>query len=228
MPVFKVDGLSLGPYDHTFVSFASDSDLAAQVEKFVILPANGHAAVTFFLVHSGFVLTISMSRTKWGSGSSDMAATLCAYASKRVFRLWPMIIVSCLLAFTYQMAGHKVASPLHSTWYAGFFSTPTDVSDLLHNVASQRFNLVPFLWSLLVETYGSILMPLFYFLGRRNITTYLLIIAFYLASWAIPYGAYVLINGWTLSALSTALYSASWSGLWPRSSAMIFQIDRRR
>ncbi|ENN84234.1 hypothetical protein RHSP_76892 [Rhizobium freirei PRF 81] len=203
MLVFKVDGLSFGPYDHTFLWFASDAGIAAQLEKWTVMLANGHAAVTFFLVHSGFVLALSMSRMTWGSSLPDGATALIAYAAKRIFRLWPMIIVSCVLAFAYQFAGHKVASPTHSTWYSAFFTSLTDFSDLLHNIALQRFNLVPFLWSLLVETYGSILMPLFYFLGRRTFTTYLLLVAFYLLSWAVPSDAYVIVNGWTFSALST-------------------------
>ncbi len=204
MLVFKVDGLSFGPYDHTFLSFASDAGVSAHIEKFVVLLANGHAAVTFFLVHSGFVLALSMSRMSWGSGHQGKVTALVAYAAKRIFRLWPMIIVSCVLAFGYQLIGHKVASSSHSTWYAAFFTSPTDVSDLLHNIALQQFNLVPFLWSLLVETYGSILMPLFYFLGRRIFTTYLLLVVFYLLAWAIPPNAFILVNGWTFAALSTA------------------------
>lgn len=60
--VFRVEGLSHARYDYTFLSFASDAGIAAQFETWIVLVTNGHAAVTFFFVHSGFVLALSMSR----------------------------------------------------------------------------------------------------------------------------------------------------------------------
>ena len=39
------------------------------INKLVDFISNGNAAVTFFFVHSGFVLSLSLERSGWGKGA---------------------------------------------------------------------------------------------------------------------------------------------------------------
>jgi peptidoglycan/LPS O-acetylase OafA/YrhL len=202
MLVFKVDGLSFGPYDFHFLGFAAGAGLSAQFEKLIVLLTNGHAAVTFFLVHSGFVLAISISRLRWGSGFTDISLATLAYFAKRFFRLWPMIVACCVMAFLYQEWGYLPQGPAFSDWFNQFFRQPTGFEDLVRNIGLQRVNLVPVLWSLVIETYGSILMPLFVLMGRRVITSYLMLVVFYFLHVALPDGFVVNVGGWLFSYLT--------------------------
>lgn len=162
------------------------TDLASTIRQWILYLTNGGAAVIFFFVHSGFVLTLAFSRSGVETPSANIPVILLGYYVKRIFRLWPMIIVSCLLMFVVQKAGYGAAQgAAFSDWFMSHLSKPTGFNNFKHNILLQEFNLNPFLWSLGIEVWGSILLPLFYFLGRRVFTTYLLLLAFYLliAGW---------------------------------------------
>jgi peptidoglycan/LPS O-acetylase OafA/YrhL len=56
MLVFRVAGLDP---NYNAVSISADSPLDFIANSLIIYLTNGHAAVTFFFVHSGFVLSLS-------------------------------------------------------------------------------------------------------------------------------------------------------------------------
>jgi peptidoglycan/LPS O-acetylase OafA/YrhL len=177
MLVFRVAGL-----DHNYRTFliSADSPWDFIANSLIIYLTNGHAAVTFFFVHSGFVLSLSIGHSDFGSRALSNLAAAAAYLVRRVFRLWPMIIFACICGFviqTYFNVRHDDA--YYTAWFTKFFSIPTDFRDLLENIALTRYNLVPFLWSLNVEVGGSLMIPLIYFACRRYVTAFLLIAVLY-------------------------------------------------
>jgi peptidoglycan/LPS O-acetylase OafA/YrhL len=177
MLVFRVAGHSP---DYWSVSIGADSPWDLIANSFVIYLTNSHAAVTFFFVHSGFVLALSMSHRMLDARPVAALAAAAAYLVRRVFRLWPMIIVGCVCAFLVQSYFNlKHDDPYYSDWFTRFFATPTDLSNLLENIVLLRYNLVPFLWSLNVEAWGSLLIPLIFLACRRYVTVLVLLAALY-------------------------------------------------
>lgn len=153
------------------------------IDKLIVFAFNGCAAVTFFFVHSGFVLGLSLSRTKAHVGVPRKFIALMAYYIKRAFRLFPMIFCCCLLGFYYQKYFfHPISETVVSQWFRSFFSTPIHNAELWRNMllCGVVFNVNPFLWSLKLELLASILLPLYYWCSRRIFTTYLAFFVFYL------------------------------------------------
>lgn len=190
---FKIDGVDPGNFS---------GDWAATARQWILNVTNGQAAVIFFFVHSGFVLTLAFSRSGVEAPGANIAGIVVGYYVKRVFRLWPMIIVSCLLMFAAQQSGYGAATgAAFSDWFKSHLTEPTGYYNFKHNILLQEFNLNPFLWSLGIEVWGSILLPVFYFLGRRTFTTYLLLLAFYalIAGW--PATGQVNFGRWNLNPL---------------------------
>lgn len=182
---FKVSEVQ--PFFASFPPLVS-VDLAATVRQWILLLTNGHAAVVFFFVHSGFVLTLAFSRSGI-EGRIGLGTVLPAYYVKRLFRLWPTIILACLLMFFYQRSGFPPGiGDAYSDWFRELLPEKRGLQNLRSNILLARFNLNPFLWSLAIEVIGSILLPVFYLMGRRIFTTYLLILAFYTLMVAWPAG----------------------------------------
>jgi peptidoglycan/LPS O-acetylase OafA/YrhL len=91
-----------------------------------------------------------------------------------------MIIFACICAFVVQRYFDVRHDDAYFTvWFTRFFTVPTDFRDLLENIALNRYNLVPFLWSLNVEVGGSLMIPLIYFACRRYVTALLLLAVLY-------------------------------------------------
>jgi peptidoglycan/LPS O-acetylase OafA/YrhL len=161
--VFRVSGEQTD-FIHLALNPASPWDFL--VNSVTIYLLNGHAAVIFFFVHSGFVLALSISHYRFGPGLVDRVAILFAYIVRRTFRLWPMIIVSCLCALSVQLflnVPHN--QPHYTSWLAAFYTAPVSFRNVSDNLLLQDFNLSPFLWSLRVEVYGSVMMPLIFLLS---------------------------------------------------------------
>lgn len=151
------------------------------INEFIVFLFSGSAAVVFFFVHSGFVLALSLSKHPSHNNMRDKTISLFAFYIKRLFRLYPMIIVSILVSLIYQKYFfHPLNDPLFSTWFRNFYTEPVDFKNLMENIFLSKFNLSPFLWSLRIEVIGSLFMPLIYFASRRVFTTYLMCFLFYL------------------------------------------------
>jgi peptidoglycan/LPS O-acetylase OafA/YrhL len=137
------------------------------MNQIAILLTNGGAAVTFFFVHSGFVLTLSLSKHFNGLNVARIPVVTDSYYQRRFFRLFPVIVVSVLAGFAfYHLAYAVIPNPPASAWLSGFFPRGGDLRELLLNFTMMSQSLNKFLWSLLVETELSLLMPLLYFVVR--------------------------------------------------------------
>jgi peptidoglycan/LPS O-acetylase OafA/YrhL len=131
----------------------------------VVLLANGHAAVVFFFVLSGFVLSASLSRK-----AMDRQA-ITKYFLKRVFRIYPAVWAASIMALAYVATMHyHVNIPHASHWFETGFFPPANFN-VLHLVAAfagLATFLIPPLWTITIELIASIFIPIFVFLSKKG------------------------------------------------------------
>jgi peptidoglycan/LPS O-acetylase OafA/YrhL len=160
---FLVGGLTVGDLKPALYH-GGPSDVMANLWLQVILAPS--AAVTFFYVHSGFVLALSLSLVDWTRGRTLREGA--AFYLRRVLRIWPMVIVCCAMAFVYAWAFPPSQSTILTPWFRNFFNDPLSLKYLWDNLSLQSYSLEPFLWSVGVEGYGSLLIPIFFLFARRK------------------------------------------------------------
>lgn len=117
--------------------------------------------VTFFFVHSGFVLTLRLDR-------AVSRQTVGTFYLRRLFRLWPMIIFSCLLSEAYLAAGLAPSSdPIFSDWFRAILSPEAGHLDFWANLFLFASGLNWFFWSLQIEALGSAILPAFVIICKK-------------------------------------------------------------
>lgn len=135
---------------------------------------NGGAAVMFFFVLSGFVLSLPFV-------NNEKPLKLTAFYIKRVFRIYPAllsaIVVSVLLkAFVYDKFITAPIPDIHSGEWGGFWNWHWDKEHLQELIKTLvligpefNFNLLdPPIWSLVIEMKISILLPFFIMIIARS------------------------------------------------------------
>jgi peptidoglycan/LPS O-acetylase OafA/YrhL len=131
--------------------------------------------VTFFFVHSGFVLTISLDRSLSRQG-------IASFYLRRLFRLWPMIIFSCLVSEAYMAAGLAPAiDPVFTGWFHAILNPDTGHLDFWANLVLAASGLNWFFWSLQIEGLGSAVLPAFVILCRKRLLACVIGIALFFA-----------------------------------------------
>lgn len=199
MMAFKVSGQQP---DYAMHYLPHGIDAASLFRQIVVYLTNGHAAVTFFFVHSGFVLTLALSRSKIGSGMMDGTRFVLGYYVRRIFRLWPIVILVVVAMFLYQMGGFAPAVGVaFSDWYQAILADPITLKVLKHNILLQQTNINRFLWSLVIEGWGSVLMPAFFLLGRRTSTMAVMVITMLGAILLLNHVGMIHIGKWPMTAL---------------------------
>ncbi len=134
---------------------------------------NGRAAVIFFFVLSGFVLSLPFI-------NSDKPLRLGEFYIKRIFRIYPaywfaIIIAVILKSFIYQPAGIQDFSPwLNSFW--GWHWDSHHINEIIKTalIIGPHFNadfIDPVIWSLVVEMQMSLLLPFFIMLVAKSNTS---------------------------------------------------------
>jgi peptidoglycan/LPS O-acetylase OafA/YrhL len=130
---------------------------------------NGYAAVMFFFVLSGFVLSLPFM-------NNERPLSLTAFYIKRIFRIYPAFIVAILLSvllkeFVYDR--HAMASSV--LWFKQYWAwdwNKTNLKEILRTFLligpSFKTQLIdPPIWSLVVEMKMSILLPFFILIVSR-------------------------------------------------------------
>lgn len=113
---------------------------------------NGHGAVIFFFVLSGFVLTMMLQRLP-----QEMAPSARSFFIGRVFRIYPAIVTTLLLfAAVYLLTGLSTAPP--------DCFIPTNI---VRNALLLRTDIDGVMWSLQVEMLAAPLIFLVYWAWRR-------------------------------------------------------------
>jgi peptidoglycan/LPS O-acetylase OafA/YrhL len=145
---------------------------------------NGRAAVMFFFVLSGFVLSLPFINT-------DKPLKLTEFYVKRIFRIYPAYVLAILFAVilkTYAFRPEGVTG--FSDWIRGFWGWPWDAMHRQEII--KTFLLIgpnfdadlidPVIWSLVVEMKMSLLLPFFIMVVSRgnllfNLLFFLLVLA---------------------------------------------------
>lgn len=134
------------------------------LNQLVIFLCNGHAAVNFFFVLSGFVLTYSAS-----SWSSSPKRWWLIFLTRRVFRIYPAVIATILIFYSvYCLTGLTLPGVKASDFRA---------SELLLNMLLVHTSIDGVMWSLRVEVLAMPLIALCIVLGRHGRTKRLIPLA---------------------------------------------------
>lgn len=153
--VFHVINLQYAP-GAQFVPFDAPSGISPSVALAWVLraAANGHAAVIFFFVLSGYVLRLSLARRGHGSGIRPWH-----FICTRLFRLYPAIFV----ALTLYVGLFWMTGWTHSTFGAESFRT----AHILRNFLLVEIGIIPPMWTLQLELLALPLILLGFALDRR-------------------------------------------------------------
>jgi peptidoglycan/LPS O-acetylase OafA/YrhL len=158
--VFSVDNL---PTLRT-VPFAEVPGVESLVIKALLVLFNGNSAVTLFFVISGFVLGLSLDRGKGGFISNYMGFVL-----RRVFRIYPALIVSLLLVGALMPWIVSLdESVLGSEWFNSLYRTPFEIADLWNNVLLVSTDMNPISWTLRIELVAALFLPLLHVFTRKT------------------------------------------------------------
>ncbi|AQR61184.1 hypothetical protein BZG35_05600 [Brevundimonas sp. LM2] len=124
---------------------------------------NTQASVEIFFVLSGFVLALSLKRRGFGK------VALGAYYVRRLFRIYPALILASALALSYVALLHyRIPGPHDSVWITERFRA--DRYTPLHIAASfagMLAYLIPPVWTIFVEIVNSVLLPPVAWLATR-------------------------------------------------------------
>ena len=139
------------------------------INESLVLLFNGGAAVTFFFVHSGFVLALSLYSHFQKMGTHHPLILCFSFYLRRIFRLFPVIIVSvgCYAIFQYYF-WHPLESPPASSWVNGLLKSSISSGNVISNILLLKHDIVKFSWSLQVEWQLSVMMPLIFFVITRD------------------------------------------------------------
>ena len=154
--VIVVLGHVFNVIDRQFLEkLTSDDTLYNRIFDFLGSAFNGPAAVEIFFVLSGLVLSLSLAR-----GGEDRAKWLASFYVKRVFRIFPALWVSLLLALSllsYERSG--CASGFCTTWAAGAFQDDYTQLRIVLSFLGIYVHLNDPMWSLRTELFYSLLFP---------------------------------------------------------------------
>jgi len=186
MLAFKVSGMD----PHIFTIPRASHGISLLINEVVIFLTNGGAAVTFFFVHSGFVLGLSVDKELTKVSPIRL---ILGFWLKRLFRLFPVIFVAAFLGMLVANLIPQVEDQYTTTWVKGFFPQEEySLYDAFIQAITIDSDLNKFAWSLRLEAIISVIFPLIY-LATRQITTTLLLVLAILATWSIKFQ--VVTNG---------------------------------
>jgi peptidoglycan/LPS O-acetylase OafA/YrhL len=124
---------------------------------------NSHAAVMIFFVLSGYVLSVALSK------GALTTRTVFSFYVRRIFRIYPTILLSLFVAYIVAILLVSAAEPFGLTnWAKNYIQgmiafNPFNMGQLLSAIIPINFRLLPQSWSLFVEVAASALMPLLFF-----------------------------------------------------------------
>jgi peptidoglycan/LPS O-acetylase OafA/YrhL len=157
--VLSVDGIT----NIWAIPFSDVAGVRSAIARFLLVFFNGGAAVTVFFVLSGYVLGLSLDKSR-----QTIPRTLYFYL-KRVFRLYPAhivtlsgIVVSVMLFHEYQLFEAAGA------WYVKWYRYEIEAGTVISNLLLKEVYLNHIAWSLQVELAGSLFLPFAYLVNRRS------------------------------------------------------------
>ncbi len=129
--------------------------------RYSMLVFNAHAAVIVFFVLSGYVLQLSLMR-----GAASLRNAL-AFLVRRAFRILPVVMIVTTVWLALAPLVRLESTPGTSIWFAGM-APRQGLSgwQLLLCALGLSNALIPPVWTITVELFGSVFMPAFDRVGR--------------------------------------------------------------
>lgn len=139
------------------------------------------AAVIFFFVLSGFVLSESIRKNypTW------TVKNVASFVIRRVARLYPVLTLSVLAGSAAGWWMYGKAVPGTSGWYAGFLHVDTSPKQILLNLIGVSYSINGVLWSVQIEIVAICVLPLLMLLIDRislakNVLVFIVLCTLYL------------------------------------------------
>ncbi len=165
---------------------------------------DGEAAVSFFFVLSGFVLSVGYFRDP---RRLHERFSYGGYIIARVCRLWVPFAAALLITWAVRvwLFAPIVDGPAHSAWLSGFWQQMPTVRQALTELSMvlppQTHQLIPPGWTLTTEMSLSLLVPIAALLAERRVWWLLALGAFGVVSLGLPRYSFHFVLGVTLSRL---------------------------
>ena len=147
---------------------------------------DSEAAVLYFFILSGFVLTESINKI------TITPLFYLNYICKRILRIYPAFLVVLLLTFFL----FPVFSAQHNSWLADFWKNTPDISDFFKQAIlivripnDPAFRLLPHDWTLSIEILISLVLPFLALISRKN--SLLLLVIIYAAVKLLPIDPFI-------------------------------------
>lgn len=147
---------------------------------------DSQAAVLYFFILSGFVLTVSIKSTDL------LLKTYTSFAARRILRIYPAFIIVLLLAFCfYPFFNYPVNSWLNEYWQNNF-SIPKMFKQVIlifriPNEPAER--ILPHDWTLSIEIMISLLLPFLVWIAKKK--SWLIIILVFLMVKILPIDSFI-------------------------------------
>lgn len=123
---------------------------------------NGRAAVTLFFVLSGFVLGLSLWRSKGPFGRLYVA-----FAVRRVMRIYPALLASTTLVLLVLWMGPIRPYSTQSSFVNSYFPADVSLGEIFANLFLVKHSLNDVTWTLRMEMVGSLLLPFVWMASQR-------------------------------------------------------------
>lgn len=156
--VLSVDGLN----NIWFATLSEVAGVQSAITRFLLLFLNGGAAVVVFFVLSGYVLGLSLDKSRLN------IKRVSGFYIKRIFRLYPAHIVVLLVIVGSLIGFHEYKEfEAGSAWYSLWYQSNIGVDKVLSNLSLAQVDLNHIAWSLQVELAGSLFLPAAYLIARK-------------------------------------------------------------
>jgi peptidoglycan/LPS O-acetylase OafA/YrhL len=132
---------------------------------------DAQAAVVFFFVLSGYVLSASLSK------KPHNASEILGFYVRRIFRIYPAILVACLAVIIVLIAVPPPSGKFASVWMQSYHTGGMEPFWLIAlSFMSVSMYLHPMLWTMFIELNASAFMPVIATVQRHGTRTLLVLI----------------------------------------------------
>jgi peptidoglycan/LPS O-acetylase OafA/YrhL len=145
---------------HAGIVFAVDPQMY-WVQMVLRVIGNGGGGIFIFFILSGYVLTLSLNR----SGIS--APTIVSFYVRRVFRIWPAMIVSIVIALAVLQAVRLNEVPAAGEAFVQWAASATSFPDALRNIFFVSTKMNGPTWTIWTELCWSAILPGLVFVSNR-------------------------------------------------------------
>lgn len=157
--------------------------------NFQQLAVNTHAAVIMFFVLSGYVLSISLQKRGLDKRS------ITQFYIARAFRIFPALWVASAISLLLIAITDNYHPTFVTQWFDNRYKPERyNITFILLSFAGISAFLLPQVWSIAVEIFGSLILPLIHKIIRTKIFIFLLLFSTLYVAFEIPAGPYDMVS----------------------------------